>query len=105
MELFKNYVTGVIENSSKMEVFMHILTESIRLGDRILVFSQSLLTLDLIEDYLHRMTVPNRDEKWAKHRNYFRESIIFLKCNKKISKSKTCIFFLHFQVWMEALPD
>ncbi|KAK6639775.1 hypothetical protein RUM43_008050 [Polyplax serrata] len=72
MDLFKTYVTGIIENSSKMEVFFHIVTESIKLGDRLLVFSQSLLTLDLIESYLHRQNVPNKDEVWAKSRNYFR---------------------------------
>lgn len=71
-DLFKNYVTGIIENSSKLEVFFHIVDNSIKINDRLLVFSQSLLTLDLIEDYLHRRNIPNKDEKWAKHKNYFR---------------------------------
>lgn len=73
--MFKNYVTGVIENSSKMEVFFHLVNEAIHMNDRVLVFSQSLLTLDLIEDYLHRKCVPNREEHWAKNRNYFRKSV------------------------------
>lgn len=72
-ELFKNYVTGVVENSSKMEIFFLILTQSILRQDRMLVFSQSLLTLDLIEDYLQRRCVPGLGETWAKNRNYFRK--------------------------------
>lgn len=66
-------MTGVIEKSSKMEIFFLILKETILKGDRLLVFSQSLLTLDLIEDYLLKRYVPGRGDKWCKNRNYFRK--------------------------------
>lgn len=77
-DLFKTYVTGVIENSSKMEVFVEIVTESIKLGDRLLVFSQSLLTLDLIEDYFQRRNVPDKEEVWTKNKNYFRKYFVLV---------------------------
>ena len=46
------YCPGKLENSNKLEVFMGILEESMAVGDRILLFSQSLLTLTLIEEFL-----------------------------------------------------
>ncbi|XP_037035500.1 uncharacterized protein LOC119073821 [Bradysia coprophila] len=72
VELMKNYVPDLIENSPKMEIFFCILKESLRLGDRMLVFSQSLLTLNLIEKFLQANTVNNTDIKWAKNLNYYR---------------------------------
>ncbi|XP_066996034.2 uncharacterized protein [Anabrus simplex] len=71
-ELLKDYVPGNIENSAKMVVFFCILEESMALGDRILVFSQSLFTLNLIEDFLQRTNLPGRQEKWARNWNYYR---------------------------------
>ncbi|XP_063226661.1 uncharacterized protein LOC134533208 isoform X2 [Bacillus rossius redtenbacheri] len=71
-ELLKNYVPGSIANSAKMEVFFCILEESMALGDRLLVFSQSLFTLNLIEDFLQRSNVPGQEEKWARSINYYR---------------------------------
>jgi RAD54-like protein 2 len=43
------------------------------LGDRVLVFSQSLFTLNLIEDFLQRTNLPGRQEKWARNWNYYRK--------------------------------
>ncbi|GLH05092.1 Uncharacterized protein GBIM_10708 [Gryllus bimaculatus] len=71
-ELLKNYVPGSIENSAKMEVFFCILEESMALGDRMLVFSQSLFTLNLIEDFLQRSNLPGSQEKWSRNWNYYR---------------------------------
>ncbi|PNF37539.1 hypothetical protein B7P43_G13810 [Cryptotermes secundus] len=71
-ELLKNYIPGSIENSAKMEVLFCILEESMALGDRMLVFSQSLFTLNLIEDFLQRNNLPGRQEKWARNCNYYR---------------------------------
>jgi SNF2 family DNA or RNA helicase len=72
-ELLKNYIPGSIENSAKMEVLFCILEESMALGDRVLVFSQSLFTLNLIEDFLQRSNLPGRQEKWARNWNYYRK--------------------------------
>lgn len=72
VELMKDYVSDLLENSPKMEIFFCILEESVRLGDRILVFSQSLLTLNLMERFLQRSKIPNSENCWAKNQSYFR---------------------------------
>ncbi|KAH8284581.1 hypothetical protein KR018_004934, partial [Drosophila ironensis] len=72
VELMKNYVAGLISNSPKMEIFFCILKESIHLGDRILLFSQSLLTLNLLEGYLKSSYVPGSNQFWTKNISYFR---------------------------------
>ncbi|CAB0033368.1 unnamed protein product [Trichogramma brassicae] len=74
-ELMKNYVPGLIEASAKMKIFFVILEEAIRLGDRVLTFSQSLFTLNLIEDFLANNDFENvegQKESWARNVNYFR---------------------------------
>lgn len=72
-ELLKGYVPGDINASAKMAVFFCILEESIALGDRILVFSQSLFTLNLMEELLQQQLVPGKEaERWAKNINYYR---------------------------------
>jgi len=72
VDLMKDYVPDLIENSPKLEIFLCILNESIKLGDRLLVFSQSLLTLNLLEKFLQRLKIPNSDKFWAKNQSYFR---------------------------------
>lgn len=37
-ELLTNYQTGVLENSPKMVLLFHLIEESVKLGDKILVF-------------------------------------------------------------------
>lgn len=37
-DLLTNYQTGVLENSPKMVLLFHLIEESVRLGDKILVF-------------------------------------------------------------------
>uniref|UniRef100_A0A182J521 Helicase ARIP4 n=1 Tax=Anopheles atroparvus TaxID=41427 RepID=A0A182J521_ANOAO len=71
-ELMKGYVPDLLENSPKMEIFFCIMEESIKLGDRLLVFSQSLLTLNLIERFLQRNKIPGTEHFWCKNSNYFR---------------------------------
>ena len=56
--MFNDYKSCQIENSQKFVIFFKILEETIKCSERILLFSQSLLTLDLIEDFLHQRTVP-----------------------------------------------
>lgn len=75
IELMKNYTPDLIENSTKMEIFFSILHETIRLGDRMLIFSQSLLTLNLIERFLQAnpTNVTENEIKWAKNSTYYRE--------------------------------
>lgn len=74
VELMKGYTPDLIENSPKMEIFFCILEESIRLGDRMLIFSQSLLTLNLIEKFLQAnpTSVTGTEIRWAKNTNYYR---------------------------------
>lgn len=74
VELMKNYVANAVESSPKMEIFFCILEECVRLGDRMLVFSQSLLTLNLIESFLKMRptNVTETEIKWYKNINYFR---------------------------------
>lgn len=72
VELMKDYIPDLLENSPKIEVFFTILNESIKLGDRLLVFSQSLLTLNLLERFLQKNKIPKTDVNWARNVSYFR---------------------------------
>ncbi|CAH0554440.1 unnamed protein product [Brassicogethes aeneus] len=72
LELLKDYVPGCIENSAKMKILFCIIRESIALGDRLLVFSQSLITLDLIEQFLQSNLVPGDTVNWARNTSYYR---------------------------------
>lgn len=78
IELMKNYTPDLIENSTKMEIFFCILCETIRLNDRMLIFSQSLLTLNLIERFLQANPTKSGESeiKWAKNINYYRKHFI-----------------------------
>ena len=58
--MFNDYVMGLVEHSNKMLLFFKILEETIKVGERVLLFSQSLLTLDLMETFLHERTVPSK---------------------------------------------
>ncbi|XP_075970489.1 uncharacterized protein LOC142972923 isoform X2 [Anticarsia gemmatalis] len=71
-ELLKDYIPGIIENSAKMELFFYILNESIKMGDRLLLFSQSLFTLNLIEDFLEKNFIPGTNCLWERNTNYYR---------------------------------
>ncbi|XP_059062187.1 uncharacterized protein LOC131855000 [Achroia grisella] len=71
-ELLKDYIPGIIENSAKMKLFFYILNESIKLGDRILLFSQSLFTLNLIEDFLEKNYIPGTNCLWERNTSYYR---------------------------------
>lgn len=73
MKFMKKYEPGLITNSPKMEIFFCILNESICIGDRVLLFSQSLLTLNLIEKFLQANRVPGEDCNWTYNKQYFRE--------------------------------
>ncbi|KAF8785911.1 Helicase ARIP4 like protein [Argiope bruennichi] len=77
--IMKDYVLGVVENSHKMMVLFVIISETLHMGDKLLVFSQSLSTLDLLEQFLCKIQVPKRPnqpdqptETWCRNKNYFR---------------------------------
>merc|ERR1719206_1547877 len=74
-----------IEFGNKMVLLMDILKESALIGDKVLVFSQSLLSLDLIEDFLsrineaHEVTEKPKDtamadylDTWIPGKDYYR---------------------------------
>uniref|UniRef100_A0A914H054 Helicase C-terminal domain-containing protein n=1 Tax=Globodera rostochiensis TaxID=31243 RepID=A0A914H054_GLORO len=52
--LLCNHATGIVEHSSKMFVAMAIISETIRRGEKLLLFSQSVVTLNLIEQFLKK---------------------------------------------------
>ncbi|XP_054739483.1 helicase ARIP4 isoform X3 [Anastrepha obliqua] len=72
IDLMKKYRPGLLENSPKMEILFCILNESVQLGDRVLLFSQSLLTLNLIETFLQMTRMPDSDMYWGRGVSYFR---------------------------------
>ena len=69
--MMKDYMPGVLEHGGKMNILFTLIDESIGIGDKILVFSQSLLTLNLMEELLAKRDVPGTEERWTKNRNYF----------------------------------
>lgn len=56
--LLAEYSPGLLENSAKFEVFFSLLEETVAAGDRMLLFSQSLFTLNLLEEFLQERNVP-----------------------------------------------
>ncbi|XP_007575196.1 helicase ARIP4-like isoform X2 [Poecilia formosa] len=80
-ELMCDYKPGILENSAKMVLLFHLIEESVRKGDKILVFSQSLSTLTVIEDFLAKRSVPpspyptdkdRPNQNWVRNLNYYR---------------------------------
>lgn len=72
VELLKGYIPDQLSNSPKMEVLFCLLEETVLMGDRMLLFSQSLLTLNVIEKFLQKSKIPNSDVTWMKNVSYFR---------------------------------
>uniref|UniRef100_A0A1A8NKC2 RAD54-like 2 n=3 Tax=Nothobranchius TaxID=28779 RepID=A0A1A8NKC2_9TELE len=78
-DIMSNYQAGVLENSAKMVLLFHLIEESVRREDKILVFSQSLFTLTVIEDFLSRRPIPQssasadgQNHNWVRNLNYYR---------------------------------
>ncbi|KAL0382612.1 UNVERIFIED_CONTAM: protein CHROMATIN REMODELING 20 [Sesamum calycinum] len=62
-----------VNSSGKMVLLLDILTMCSNMGDKALVFSQSLLTLDLIEFYLSKLPHPTKNGKcWKKRKDWYR---------------------------------
>ncbi|XP_037346691.2 helicase ARIP4 isoform X2 [Pungitius pungitius] len=75
--IMSNYQTGLLENSAKMILLFHLIDESVRRRDKILVFSQSLSSLSVIEDFLSKRPIPTDSSdthgpKWIRNINYYR---------------------------------
>ncbi|XP_072285341.1 transcriptional regulator ATRX-like isoform X2 [Pyxicephalus adspersus] len=85
----KDFVTeadaGVLEHSGKICLLFEILRMAEELGDKVLVFSQSLISLDLIEDFLELASLEKTEEgaepgpivykgegKWFRNIDYYR---------------------------------
>ncbi|XP_023812188.1 helicase ARIP4 isoform X2 [Oryzias latipes] len=80
-EIMFDYKPGILENSAKMVLLFHLIEESVRNGDKILVFSQSLSTLTVIEDFMAKRPVPpsplspsgdRLNQNWVRNLNYYR---------------------------------
>ncbi|KAG8436161.1 hypothetical protein GDO86_007313 [Hymenochirus boettgeri] len=78
-EILYNYTPGVLQNSPKMVILFHLIEESMKMGDKILVFSQSLSTLSIIEDFLAKRPMPatagsdgQETHTWIRNVNYYR---------------------------------
>ncbi|XP_078122976.1 transcriptional regulator ATRX-like [Sander vitreus] len=78
---FKNLLTEedakILEHSGKMVLLFEILRMAEDLNDKVLVFSQSLISLDLIEDFLktfHHARYPSsfKAGSWIKNLDYYR---------------------------------
>ncbi|TVU30471.1 hypothetical protein EJB05_22097, partial [Eragrostis curvula] len=59
--------------SGKMILLLEILSKCSELGDKVLVFSQSLTTLDLVEFYLSKLQIKGKDGKlWKRGKDWYR---------------------------------
>uniref|UniRef100_A0A0M3IYF2 Helicase ARIP4 n=1 Tax=Anisakis simplex TaxID=6269 RepID=A0A0M3IYF2_ANISI len=70
------YQTDVIENGYKMAISLEIIRKANQIGDKVLLFSQSLLTLNLIERFLERFSKVEKEdgteEPWKRNRTFLR---------------------------------
>ncbi|XP_072136789.1 helicase ARIP4 isoform X1 [Mobula birostris] len=107
-DILANYQPGLLENSAKMVLLFELIEESVKLGDKILVFSQSLSTLSVIEEFLGKRQIPARvgseeaPQPWIRNVNYYRldGSTSVLERERLINQfndprnSKACLFLL-----------
>lgn len=71
-EPLANFQPGILENGLKFQFAFEIIDRSVLIGDKILLFSQSLFTLDLLEEYLKQRKIPTENCNWHKNRSYVR---------------------------------
>ncbi|XP_041047100.1 helicase ARIP4 [Carcharodon carcharias] len=77
-DVLASYQPGLLENSAKMVLLFELIEESLKLGDKILVFSQSLSTLSVIEEFLGKRSMPTKtgseepSQPWIRNVNYYR---------------------------------
>ncbi|CAF3670750.1 unnamed protein product [Rotaria sordida] len=70
--ILNSYVCGQLVNGIKFQIALTILDLCIQVGDKVLIFSQSLLSLNKLEEFLSQRYIPNTDQKWEKNTNYYR---------------------------------
>ncbi|MCO5556934.1 hypothetical protein L7F22_010489 [Adiantum nelumboides] len=64
---------GMLEDSGKLVLLLEILSMSSARGEKALVFSQSIPTLNLIESFLEKLPRPKgKGGCWRKHKEWFR---------------------------------
>ena len=98
-KLMEQYTPGLLANGAKFLISIDLIQQSIKAGDKILLFSQSLLSLDLIEKYLAEIQVCNSTEKWTRNRHYYRKWLKTFE-NKKKRKMKRQNFPLNYAlIW------
>lgn len=70
----RDYTPGRIDNSPKMKYALSLIDGCTRRGEKIILFSQSLSTLSLIEEALDRVPLetPSGQRMWNKQVNYLR---------------------------------
>ncbi|XP_076125390.1 helicase ARIP4 isoform X1 [Alosa pseudoharengus] len=78
-DIMTHYQPGILENSAKMVLLFHLIDECVSRGDKILVFSQSLSTLTVIENFLSKRLMPasrirpdSSTQNWVRNVNYYR---------------------------------
>lgn len=68
-----------VDYSGKMVLLLDILTMSSEVGDKVLVFSQSLTTLDLIEMFLSKLPRKESEGKfWKQGKDWYRYDMSYL---------------------------
>ncbi|XP_074572269.1 protein CHROMATIN REMODELING 20 isoform X2 [Curcuma longa] len=72
-DLIDDKIYQEVDYSGKMVLLLDILTMSSEIGDKVLVFSQSLTTLDLIEMYLSKLPRKECEGKfWKQGKDWYR---------------------------------
>ena len=56
----ENYTPGELKNGNKMVIFFELLRSAVENGEKILVFSKSLTTLNCLEELLQNQFIPER---------------------------------------------
>lgn len=72
-DLLDEKIYREVDYSGKMVLLLDILSMSSEVGDKALVFSQSLTTLDLIELFLSKLPRKGREGKyWKQGKDWYR---------------------------------
>ncbi|XP_077448289.1 ATRX chromatin remodeler, like isoform X2 [Stigmatopora argus] len=74
--MLSQHDANILEHSGKLVLLFEILRMAEALNDKVLVFSQSLVSLDLIEDFLAASHRKRKDSskggRWIKNKDYYR---------------------------------